>query len=89
MDLTEKEQLERKIDNLDISSYRKYSVNLGWIDRIQTVLVPCVKLARQLENYLEASVRQCQHIYSVVKVMPGVYDHMGESEEQAARCLFS
>lgn len=42
------------------------------------MLVSCVKLAMQLDSYLEASVGQCQHIYSVAKAMPGGYNHMGE-----------
>lgn len=42
------------------------------------MLVSYVKLAMQLDNCLEASVIQCQHIYSIAKEMPRVYNHMRE-----------
>ena len=51
--------------------------------------VPRVKLARQLDSSLEASVGQCQHIYSVAKAMPSVYDHMGEWKEHSGECTYT
>ena len=60
MHLTEKEKLGKKQETKtqDIVSYKKHSLDMDWIDWIQIVLVTCIKLAVQLDSYLEASVGQ-------------------------------
>ena len=68
-----------KTKTQDIVSYKKHSLDLDWIDWMQIVLVIYIKLAVQLDSYLEASVGQWQHIYSVAMAIPchGIYHHVG------------
>ena len=68
-----------KTKTQDIVSYKKHSLDLDWLDWMQIVLVIYIKLAVQLDSYLEASVGQWQHIYSVATAIPchGIYHHVG------------